>query len=368
MKTRKATTIEREPALEGRRNAMDLMQSLREQIESGGLPRGTYMPPVRRLSRTHGVAANTAVRALRMLIDQGLLEARPRKGFWIREERARDVSFVYLMSPLNLYAGFDALYKALMDAFRACTEARGEHLATIVLNPGDELHALRRHGLDKVNGLVLDQPNPVIEDAARRNGIPVVLIDDEDPRGLTNAVIQANAQGGDLAARHLLAQGCTRVAWFGKKLDHHHARARYGAAVAALAEAGQTLAAQALLAMDANQNALRLEDEARAMLEQRPDGVLALWRPMAQAVAAAARRMNLRIGRDFQMAGWTCEELYGETYTPLFDGPPPAAVVWSARDMAALALQNLRARPEAPSGAAVNTLVPVTLRTEPSPA
>ena len=127
---------------EVRYNTIELMQALRNKIESGELRRGTYMPTVRRLSKSHRVSANTALRALRILADQSLIEARPRRGFWICESKPVAASFAYLMSTENIYAGFDALYKTLMHEFHSCAGANREHVTAIVLNPGDEAHII----------------------------------------------------------------------------------------------------------------------------------------------------------------------------------------------------------------------------------
>lgn len=341
---------------------MQVMQALRVQIESGALAGGTYLPAVRKLSKAYGVAANTVLRAVRMLIEQGLLEAQPRRGYFILESKPAAASFAYLMSTQNIYAGFDALYKRLMQDFRSCSGERGEHCTTIVLNPGDERHTVEQHGLERVNGLVLDTPNEFLIAWARRQKIATVLIDDVDPRRRVPAAVQDNFEGGMRAAEHLAAAGCSRIAWFGKSLDHHHAQARYGGAAAGLAAAGRSFASEHFLPADAWEHPGLLERAAREMLEQRPDGVLAFWLPMAAAVAAAARSLGLKIGTDFRFTGWVCEELYESSYAPLFEAEVPPAVVWSSRRMAELALAALRAAPEFSDGAAAAMLVPCALR------
>ncbi|GMV81120.1 MAG: hypothetical protein AMXMBFR7_23040 [Planctomycetota bacterium] len=341
---------------------MQVMQALRMQIEAGALPGGTYLPAVRKLSKAYGVAANTVLRAVRMLIEQGLLEARPRRGYLILESKPAAVSFAYLMSTQNIYAGFDALYKRLMQDFRNSAGSRGEHCTTIVLNPGDERHTVEQHGLERVNGLVLDTPNEFLIAWARKQRIAAVLIDDVDVRRRVPAAVQDNFGGSLAAAEHLMGAGCSRIAWFGKSLDHHHAQARYGGAAAGLAAAGRSFASEHFLPADAWENPGLLERAAREMLEQRPDGVLAFWLPMAAAVVAAARSLGLKIGTDFRFAGWVCEELHESSYAPLFEAEVPPAVVWSSRRMAELALEALRAAPEFADGAAAATLVPCALR------
>lgn len=345
-----------------RHNAMQIMQSLRTKIESGTLPRGNYLPAVRKLSKVHGVAANTMIRALRMMMDQGLLESHPRRGYWICENKPETASFAYLMSTENIYAGFDALYKTLMHEFQACAHGRSERFTTIVLQPENEEHIIKQHGLSQLSGVVLDTPSEALLEWSRKSGVRAVLIDDEDPQRRVNSVVQNNFAGGELAAEHLLSNGCKRIAWFGRALEHHHPRARYGGAVAALATAQRKFIAEHFVSLDDRKNSPQMEQVARAMLEQRPDGVLALWRPMVAAIVAVARQMGLKIGVDFQCVGWSCNELYESSYAPLFDGPPPPAIVWSAQRMAETAMDLLRSNSEVKAGASTVTLVPVSLR------
>ena len=53
-------------------------------IESGALRAGERVPSVRRAGEQHGVSLNTAVQAYRQLEDRGLIEARPKSGFFVK--------------------------------------------------------------------------------------------------------------------------------------------------------------------------------------------------------------------------------------------------------------------------------------------
>lgn len=65
-----------------------LHQSLTDKIgrliESGTLRAGERVPSVRRTARSHGVSVTTAVRAYLELENRGLIEARPKSGFYVR--------------------------------------------------------------------------------------------------------------------------------------------------------------------------------------------------------------------------------------------------------------------------------------------
>ena len=53
-------------------------------IEGGVLRMGDRVPSVRRASRQHKVSLTTAVQAYLALENRGLIEARPKSGFFVR--------------------------------------------------------------------------------------------------------------------------------------------------------------------------------------------------------------------------------------------------------------------------------------------
>lgn len=62
----------------------ELASRLQRLIEDQVYPPGTALPGVRRLSQQHGVSVSTIVNACQELERLGLLEARPRSGFFVR--------------------------------------------------------------------------------------------------------------------------------------------------------------------------------------------------------------------------------------------------------------------------------------------
>ncbi len=61
-------------------------EQIRAQVESGELPAGTKLPPVRRLAADLGLANNTVARAYRELEGLGVIETRGRGGSVVRGE------------------------------------------------------------------------------------------------------------------------------------------------------------------------------------------------------------------------------------------------------------------------------------------
>jgi DNA-binding transcriptional MocR family regulator len=64
-----------------------LADHYRQAIRSGALAPADRMPSVRRLVRLHQVSLSTALQACHLLEDDGLIEARPRSGYFVRKPR-----------------------------------------------------------------------------------------------------------------------------------------------------------------------------------------------------------------------------------------------------------------------------------------
>lgn len=66
---------------------LTLAERLAGLAASGSLRPGARLPSVRALSEQHGVSISTAVQAYRTLEDRGVIEARPKSGFFVRRLR-----------------------------------------------------------------------------------------------------------------------------------------------------------------------------------------------------------------------------------------------------------------------------------------
>src|SRR5678815_612969 len=68
----------------GRRaTAADIVASVQREIETGALPAGSRLPPVRALEKQLGLSKNTAQAAYDELVARGLVEAREREGVFV---------------------------------------------------------------------------------------------------------------------------------------------------------------------------------------------------------------------------------------------------------------------------------------------
>lgn len=63
---------------------LQLATLLRERIRSGEMPPRSRVPSLTALAAEHNLADMTVRRALRMLIDEGLIETRPGRGTFVK--------------------------------------------------------------------------------------------------------------------------------------------------------------------------------------------------------------------------------------------------------------------------------------------
>lgn len=80
---------QREADEDSRRTSRRIADALGSAIEAGTYPVGAPLPPVRTLAVDHGAAVNTALAALRLLVDEGYVIHRPNAGYHVRDRSAQ---------------------------------------------------------------------------------------------------------------------------------------------------------------------------------------------------------------------------------------------------------------------------------------
>ncbi|MBK1882276.1 PLP-dependent aminotransferase family protein [Luteolibacter pohnpeiensis] len=96
----------------------DLAQRLSTLIGSGTFPAGSRMPSVRRMSRDQRVSVTTVLEAYGRLEDQGLIESRPRSGYYVRPPRISSGELPraarHVAKPVEVE--YRQIFEAVMDA------------------------------------------------------------------------------------------------------------------------------------------------------------------------------------------------------------------------------------------------------------
>lgn len=83
-----------------------ISQSLRIQIQRGDYAPGAQLPSEHELSRAYGVQRDTVRRALKRLVDEGLIFKRPGKGSFVSDGQERitlTVDRAHLNDPVVAY-------------------------------------------------------------------------------------------------------------------------------------------------------------------------------------------------------------------------------------------------------------------------
>src|SRR5436190_15320842 len=95
-------------------------EKIAQLIRAGTLRVGDRIPSVRRTCAQHGVSVTTAVQAFRVLEDRGLIEARPKSGFFVRPQLREQLLEPRTSRPLASVTavGVGALQSRIFDAAR----------------------------------------------------------------------------------------------------------------------------------------------------------------------------------------------------------------------------------------------------------
>jgi DNA-binding LacI/PurR family transcriptional regulator len=342
------------------------LNRIREKITNREIFSGAFLPSVRNLASEHSVGVRTVCRALKVLEREGVLAARPRRGYQVlakANDPERGCPIAYVVESTSEPNTWDAFHSQLFVFMQQAAARRGWSMLALgagELTGGELLDRLK---CTHTFGIILDSIRSETVNAVKSAGLPCLMLDAWRDNAGIDTVLQNGNMGGALAAKYLISRGARRIAWFGMSPGQAHATNRLGGALAALAEAQSAIVPELHFVEEKPD----MEIEARKMLSasNRPDGVLALWQNYAMAVKRAADSLGLVIGRDFDLVGWCAEEIFENFYRPGFgSGPVPPTITWRISTMVEAAMSRLSERRETPSLEPLWLNVPVKLRQE----
>ncbi|WP_431096047.1 PLP-dependent aminotransferase family protein [Polaromonas aquatica] len=197
---------------------LQLSSHYRQAIQSGVLLPGQRMPSVRALTRLHQVSLSTAVEACHRLEDEGLLEARPRSGYFVLKRRRVDIQppsepeCGHRLDPAQYVGIHDRVsdFVAKCDVYPLVTNLAGTY-GSPEMYPAEALknaatRALRKHPQLLVNppDFLNDSPlNAVLAKRALEAGMRLSPEDILVTHGCIeslNVALRAVAQPGDTVA------------------------------------------------------------------------------------------------------------------------------------------------------------------------
>ncbi|MBO1752556.1 LacI family DNA-binding transcriptional regulator [Actinotalea sp. BY-33] len=151
---------------------------------------------------------------------------------------------------------------------------------------------------------------PVSQDLERlrrlhARGIPVVLVDQEDPTRVLPSVSGDHLAGGRLGGEHLVAAGCTRVTFVAGPLAVPQIAERLQGCEEAVGDhAGVELTVHSGPGMDIDLGRVAGEEILRLPASRRPDGVFAANDMQAIGIMQAFLAAGLRVPEDVRMLGY----------------------------------------------------------------
>jgi DNA-binding transcriptional MocR family regulator len=140
-------------------------------IEKGVLTPGARMPSVRELMKTHAVSLSTALQTLRTLEDTGVVEAKPRVGYFVRASPACALDGITEPDPgmpvgwmdqNNCFAGINERISLILERGR---------LASVRVDLGSAMPSPELFDINSMNrvgsGLLREFPNILVEGHSR---------------------------------------------------------------------------------------------------------------------------------------------------------------------------------------------------------
>jgi DNA-binding LacI/PurR family transcriptional regulator len=355
----------------GTRKALNLADLLKCSIVDGDFAPGHFLPSERSLAKQHGLGNRTVRRALKLLESDALVVAEDRRGYRVlsrvnQPDRGCPLAFVVsdpsLEDPIR-----SSFFRTMLAELQRAAGARQWSLLGVGRQnrtPGEIVEHLRAA---RAAGAVVDSIEPDLLSAIRKAGLPAVTADAWRDDVELDAVLQDSFTGGLQAASYLASRGHRNIGWLGLKLDTDDTGLvveRFSGAVGGLSRAGIPLPDH--LRMEVTQGSSEeAYRAARKMLSasDRPTAVLALWQGTADAVVQAANDLNLTLGKDLEMVGWSTLEQYHTIYVSRFHTQPvQPAVVWSIREMAEVCITRLAQRRADPKLPVTKTRIPTSLK------
>lgn len=168
------------------------------------------------------------------------------------------------------------------------------------------------------------------------SGIPVVFVDRVTEDLKSDLVVIDNFKAGFSATKHLIEQGCKRIAHIGGAKHRNVYRDRLEGYLVALRQYDLPIDEKLII----NDNKLNVEEGSLAAeyllnLEERPDGVFTANDNSAVSVIQAAKKRGIRIPEDLAVIGFNNDPV------SLIIDPPLSTISHPAVDMGKMAAQQI---------------------------
>ncbi len=189
-----------------------IMQSIRRSIESGAITPGQKLPSESELMESFNVSRNAVRQAVHELAKTGLVESRHGVGTFCLRPSPRESMIVGLVClRMSSY-----IFPRIIDGCNRTLHGENYHLLVNesrydLAQESRVLSSLRKQQVDGIIITPVQHPGEATNahtlKELEREGIPVVLLDNEYPDYALSSVALDDVAGGMKAAKHLWEQG-----------------------------------------------------------------------------------------------------------------------------------------------------------------
>lgn len=293
------------------------MISIKDVARHAGVSVGTVSNVI---NRPHMVSSSVRSRVSAVIQELGYVRSESARQ--LRAGRSRMVALLVL----------DMANPFFVEIARGAERAaRAEGLFVMLCNsgqdPAEEAEYLSLFAEQRVRG-VLVTPADVAGtniSALRRHAIPYVMVDRVSPSEESCSVSVDDVVGGQLAVRHLLAGGHTRIAYVNGPSSLAQCRDRCAGAAAAVASAGLPPSALSVLGVEQMTVTSGHDAGSRLLgLVDRPTGVFCVNDLVALGVLQAMFEAGVRVPEEMSIVGYDDIEFAAAAAVPLTSVRQPA--------------------------------------------
>jgi LacI family transcriptional regulator len=339
-------------------------EQLRMEILAGRFSSGR-LPTVRTLAERFGVSTMTIHGAQQELENEGLVETRPTKGVFLREEilrqrrrtaASRSLHIALFSRVRRAQAIKESYYSEVWAGLFTAAADMGHTVTTVYLPGSKEMEVVARTLAEMPfnGGILLGVPFRDVTERVVASGLPVVVADHHFPDLAVDAVDLDSESGSRTAVLHLAGMGHRRIGFMNNRHpDHNPDRLR--GYIVGMAEAGLEVDEHWILQGAANEEggyllALQL---ARSR-DDPPTAFVTHGGTMAVGAVVGFRSEGLRVPGDISVVGCG-SRWFAEMY------PWVTSVVADAYALGAESVRRLAERVENPDAPPRTLLLPMEL-------
>jgi len=316
---------------------------LRDEIRAGKWSADEPLPSERALAVAFEMSRMTARRCLQMLCREGMVVARPGRGYFPVCGAVGPESLQKRRSILYYYASdagtprLDSLHASIINGANAEADRLGLHLYAVSRSPADFLRALREGWADGLRGVLLDWATADLAEHLIQRGVPFVVVE-ADIEGLpVTSVIQDNVGGTQQALAHMAEWGHRRLGIIANDRDDIHTRQRLAAYREYLLRLDLPTSPDWMAVTPEGASGGRSATASLLARDDPPTAVFVASRGLLFGVTDELARRGLTVPEDLSLAVWGDPGLDPSAV----ESPDITYVTWGAEEMGRLAVRAL---------------------------